>query len=62
MAQIKFDYQLVQADLNKRKPGQSKITTERIEDNEFEILSGLFEGKTVCFKHRRNIYIDRSTS
>lgn len=43
---IEFDYQLVQADLNKRKPGQSKITTERIEDNEFEILSGLFEGRT----------------
>lgn len=43
---IKFDYQLVQADLDKRKPGQSKITTERIEDNEFEILSGLFDGKT----------------
>jgi chorismate synthase len=43
---IEFDYQLVQADLDKRKPGQSKITTERIEDNEFEILSGLFEGRT----------------
>jgi chorismate synthase len=43
---IEFDYQLVQADLDKRKPGQSKITTERIEDNEFEILSGLFDGKT----------------
>lgn len=43
---IEFNYQLVQADLDKRKPGQSKITTERIEDNEFEILSGLFEGRT----------------
>ncbi len=43
---IEFDYQLVQTDLDKRKPGQSKITTERIEDNEFEILSGLFDGKT----------------
>lgn len=43
---IEFDNQLVQADLDKRKPGQSKITTERIEDNEFEVLSGLFEGKT----------------
>lgn len=43
---IEFDYQLVQADLDKRKPGQSKITTERMEDNEFEVLSGLFEGKT----------------
>lgn len=46
LPQIEFDYQLVQADLDKRKPGQSKITTERIEDNEFEVLSGLFEGKT----------------
>lgn len=43
---IEFDNQLVQADLDKRKPGQSKITTERIEDKEFEVLSGLFEGKT----------------
>jgi len=43
---IEFDYQLVQTDLDKRKPGQSKITTERIEDNDFEILSGLFDGKT----------------
>ncbi|MBJ7429493.1 MAG: chorismate synthase, partial [Bacteroidia bacterium] len=43
---IEFDYQLVQSDLDKRKPGQSKITTERIEDNEFEVLSGLFDGKT----------------
>jgi chorismate synthase len=43
---INFDFNLVQADLNKRKPGQSKITTERNEDETFEVLSGLFEGKT----------------
>jgi chorismate synthase len=41
-----FDFDLVQNDLNKRKPGQSKITTERKEDESFEVLSGLFEGKT----------------
>lgn len=43
---ILFDFDLVQNDLNKRKPGQSKITTERNEDESFEVLSGLFEGKT----------------
>lgn len=43
---ILFDYNLVQSDLNKRKPGQSKITTERNEDESFEVLSGLFEGRT----------------
>lgn len=32
--------------LNKRKPGQSKYTTPRKEDDEVEILSGIFEGKT----------------
>jgi chorismate synthase len=46
LPQIAFDFKLVQNDLDKRKPGQSKITTERIEDNEFEVLSGLFDGKT----------------
>jgi chorismate synthase len=43
---ILFDFELVQFDLNRRKPGQSKITTERIEDESFEVLSGIFEGKT----------------
>ena len=43
---ILFDFNLVQSDLNKRKPGQSKITTERKEDESFEVLSGIFEGKT----------------
>jgi chorismate synthase len=46
LPQIEFDFDLVQTDLNKRKPGQSKITTERNEDESFEVLSGLFEGKT----------------
>lgn len=36
----------IQAYLNRRKPGQSKITTPRKEDDAVEILSGIFEGKT----------------
>ncbi len=36
----------IQPDLDRRKPGQSKYTTQRHEDDEVEILSGVFEGKT----------------
>ena len=36
----------VQKFLNRRKPGQSKFTTPRKEDDSVEILSGVFEGKT----------------
>lgn len=36
----------IQIYLNRRKPGQSKITTPRKEADEVEILSGVFEGKT----------------
>ncbi len=36
----------IQLELNKRKPGQSKFTTQRKENDEVNILSGIFEGKT----------------
>ena len=36
----------IQIELNKRKPGQSKFTSQRKEDDKVQILSGLFEGKT----------------
>ncbi len=36
----------IQKYLNRRKPGQSKYTTQRNEDDAVEILSGVFEGKT----------------
>jgi len=36
----------IQPDLNRRKPGQSKYTTQRREDDAVEILSGIFEGIT----------------
>lgn len=45
-AGIKLDLIYIQNQLNRRKPGQSKIVTQRKEADEFEILSGTFEGKT----------------
>ena len=36
----------IQIDLNRRRPGQSKITTQRQEADKAEILSGVFAGKT----------------
>jgi chorismate synthase len=41
-----IDVELLQTELARRKPGQSAITTDRKEEEEFEILSGIFEGKT----------------
>jgi chorismate synthase len=36
----------IQPDLDRRKPGQSKFTTQRHEDDRVQILSGVFEGRT----------------
>ena len=43
---IKINEKDIQFELNKRKPGQSKFTTQRKEDDKVNILSGIFEGKT----------------
>ncbi|RYY00620.1 chorismate synthase [bacterium] len=43
---IAIDFDLINQDLQRRKPGQSKITTQRKENEEFEILSGIFENKS----------------
>ena len=43
---IKITEKDIQIELNKRKPGQSKFTTQRKEDDKVNILSGVFEGKT----------------
>jgi chorismate synthase len=45
-AGLEVDEAFIQSELNRRKPGQSKITTQRKEDDTFQILSGVFEGKT----------------
>jgi chorismate synthase len=43
---IELTTELLSVDLNRRRPGQSKIVTQRQEADEPEILSGVFEGKT----------------
>ena len=45
-AGLTIDIEYIQAELDKRKPGQSKITTQRKEADTVQILSGTFEGKT----------------
>jgi len=45
-AGIDIDLDKIQLDLDRRKPGQSALTTARKEDEAFEILSGIFEGHT----------------
>jgi chorismate synthase len=45
-AGVEIDEEFVQRELNRRKPGQSSITTPRKEDDKVEFLSGIFEGKS----------------
>lgn len=45
-ANIALDFDLVQAELDRRKPGQSAIVTQRKESDNVQFMSGLFEGKT----------------
>jgi chorismate synthase len=45
-AGLAFDTDFIQHELDRRKPGQSRITTQRREADEFEVLSGVFEGQT----------------
>ena len=43
---LELDMDFIQAEMNRRKPGQSSITTPRKESDTLEILSGVFEGKS----------------
>ena len=43
---VTIDMDFVQAELNRRRPGQSRITTSRSEDDKVEFLSGIFNGKS----------------
>ena len=45
-AGIPVDMQFLQAEMARRRPGQSAITTSRSEADQVEVLSGVFEGKT----------------
>ncbi len=46
-AGLTLDFEKIQHDLNRRKPGQSSITSPRNEDDAVEVISGVFEGKTL---------------
>lgn len=46
-AGLDLSHEDIQKELNKRRPGQSAITTQRKEEDKVEILSGIFDGKTL---------------
>lgn len=46
-ANIELSIEDIQKDLDKRKPGQSAVTTARKEEDKAQILSGVYEGKTL---------------
>jgi chorismate synthase len=43
---LQFDFNAIQRELNRRRPGQSEIVTQREESDKVEFLSGIFENKT----------------
>ncbi len=45
-AGLEIDQDFIQHELTRRRPGQSKITTQRQEEDKFQILSGVFEGRS----------------
>lgn len=45
-AGVPFDLAFIQQELDRRKPGQSRITTQRREADTVQVLSGVFEDKT----------------
>ncbi len=45
-AGLSIDFEAIQTEMNRRKPGQSAIVTQRKEADEVQFLSGIFEGKT----------------
>jgi chorismate synthase len=45
-ANLPIDLEYIQAELDLRRPGQSKITTQRKESDTVQVLSGIFEGKS----------------
>lgn len=45
-AGLEMDEEFIRKEMQRRKPGQSHITTQRKEEDEVKFLSGIFEGKT----------------
>ena len=46
-AGIRLDMTAIQKELTRRRPGQNRLTTPRKEADEVEVLSGIYEGKTI---------------
>jgi len=46
-AGLEISFEEIQAELDRRRPGQNKLTTQRNEKDSLEILSGIFENKTL---------------
>jgi chorismate synthase len=46
-AQVALDIAQIQAELDRRRPGQSRLVSQRKEDDKVEILSGVLDGKTL---------------
>ena len=46
-AGFELDLEKIQGEMDRRKPGQSNITTQRKESDTVQFLSGIFEGKTL---------------
>ena len=46
-AGLELDLAFIQSEMDRRKPGQSRITTQRKESDTFRWVSGVFEGKTL---------------
>jgi chorismate synthase len=46
-AGLDFDLEMLKTDLSRRRPGQSALTTDRDEPDQPQVLSGVFEGKTL---------------
>ena len=45
-AGLNIDFDAIRKEMQRRKPGQSAIVTQRKEEDEVKFLSGIFEGKT----------------
>jgi chorismate synthase len=46
-ASLMIDEDFIQKELDRRKPGQSAITTQRKESDKFKVLSGIYQGSTI---------------
>ena len=45
-AGLELDWKFIRSEMGRRKPGKDSLSTQRREDDEVEVLSGVFEGKT----------------